>query len=347
MSESDTSSLTVTAASTSRTVLRNGGLRRHPSQVQMWYTTVPQSLSNSRKELGSRHVPTRRSLRHSRMMVLSRTGAVPRKFLPPVMERHVLGTGLALCKLLLGLVMSGLAAWVMVWAPHIAARDAAHYSGLVLCLSGWVGVLLTTCCRYHYPGTKQDGCVFPVKSYHIVVTAFLSAVSLLCCLLAFCRHSLHLYLLYFAVPNCAEYPLDRDQSPGWLLGLMDVTKERNDQFTCHCSVPPQCAALVAALSLHDDALSYVGLSCVEVKRVLPAIITVAAVLNFVGLFLSAWFAGLVTCSRNNRRFREWRTSRSGGKFAAASLEKKSKTVAAKGVSADTEAVRPMIGNGAA
>ena len=58
--------------------------------------------------------------------------AVPRKFLPPVVERHVLGTGLALSKLLLGLVMSGLAAWVMVWAPHIAARDAAHYSGLVV-----------------------------------------------------------------------------------------------------------------------------------------------------------------------------------------------------------------------
>ena len=58
--------------------------------------------------------------------------AVPRKFLPPVIERHVLGTGLALSQLLLGLVMAGLAAWVMVWAPHIAARDAAHYSGLVV-----------------------------------------------------------------------------------------------------------------------------------------------------------------------------------------------------------------------
>ena len=40
-----------------------------------------------------------------------------------------------------------------------------------LCLSGWIGVLLTTCCRYHYPGTKQDGCVFPVKAYHIVSTS--------------------------------------------------------------------------------------------------------------------------------------------------------------------------------
>ena len=35
VSESDSSSLTVTAASTSRTVLRNGGLRRHPSQVRL------------------------------------------------------------------------------------------------------------------------------------------------------------------------------------------------------------------------------------------------------------------------------------------------------------------------
>ena len=194
----------------------------------------------------------------------------------------------------------------------------------------------------------------PCHSHYIlqVVTVFLSAVSLTCCLLAFCRHSLHLYLLYFAVPNCAEYPLDRDQSPAWLLGLMDVTKERNDQFTCHCSVPPpqRAALLTDAFSLLDDgALSYVGLSCVEVKRVLPAILTVAAVLNFVGLFLSAWFAGLVTCSRNNRRFREWRTRTSGGKEAAASspLEKRSKTVAAKGVSADTEAVRPMMGTGVA
>lgn len=184
---------------------------------------------------------------------------------------------------------------------------------------------------------------------------FFSAVALLCCLLAFCRHSLHLCLLYFAVPNCAEFPLDRDQSPGWLLGLMDVTKEPNDQFTCQCSVPPpqRGGALVAAAFslLRDGVLSYVGLSCVEVKRVLPAILTVAAVLNFVGLFLSAWFAGLVTCNRNNRKFREWRTRVSGEEAAAtasaSTLDKRRKSVAAKGVSADTEAGRPMIGNGVA
>ena len=48
VSESDTSSLTVTAASTSRTVLRNGGLRRHPSQVSLL------RLHQVRAEVGGR-----------------------------------------------------------------------------------------------------------------------------------------------------------------------------------------------------------------------------------------------------------------------------------------------------
>ena len=44
-------------------------LRRHPSQATMWYTTVPQAMRS--QELGGRHAPTRRSLRHSRMLVNS------------------------------------------------------------------------------------------------------------------------------------------------------------------------------------------------------------------------------------------------------------------------------------
>lgn len=47
-------------------------LKRHASQATMWYTTVPQSITTH--SLGSRHAPTRRSLRHSRMLVLSKSG---------------------------------------------------------------------------------------------------------------------------------------------------------------------------------------------------------------------------------------------------------------------------------
>ena len=47
-------------------------LARHASQATMWYTTVPQSIQP--QHLGSRHTPSRRSLRHSRMVGLSKQG---------------------------------------------------------------------------------------------------------------------------------------------------------------------------------------------------------------------------------------------------------------------------------
>ena len=51
---------------------RLSSLQRAPSQALMHYTTVPQSLVT--RSLGSRHHPTRSSLRHSRMLVAIRQG---------------------------------------------------------------------------------------------------------------------------------------------------------------------------------------------------------------------------------------------------------------------------------
>ena len=51
---------------------RLSSLQRAPSQALMHYTTVPQSLVP--RSLGSRHHPTRSSLRHSRMLVAIRQG---------------------------------------------------------------------------------------------------------------------------------------------------------------------------------------------------------------------------------------------------------------------------------
>ena len=51
---------------------RISSLQRAPSQAVMHYTTVPQSLVT--RTLGSRHQPTRSSLRHSRMLVMIREG---------------------------------------------------------------------------------------------------------------------------------------------------------------------------------------------------------------------------------------------------------------------------------
>ncbi len=56
-------------------------LERHASMACMWHTTVPQSLTplselggSKRRSKSMRHAPTRRSLRHSRMLVSSKGG---------------------------------------------------------------------------------------------------------------------------------------------------------------------------------------------------------------------------------------------------------------------------------
>lgn len=67
----DNSTTTTTTATLTNAAAANANrLRRHPSQATMWHTTVPQSLVD--QKLGSRHAPTRRSLRHSRMVVLAK-----------------------------------------------------------------------------------------------------------------------------------------------------------------------------------------------------------------------------------------------------------------------------------
>ncbi|XP_040575475.1 uncharacterized protein [Lepeophtheirus salmonis] len=170
-------------------------LERHPSQANMWSTTVPQSLVN--QKLGSRHAPTRNSLRHSRMLVLSKSsgGVVPRKYLPPVLEQMALGTSLVVIQFLIGLVLTGLAGYILIWSPTLLIQDIPHYSGLSFLLSGWIGIMLVICCRHHYPGTRHVGCVFQVKSHYIIINVIISVLSILFGFLAFIFHFLHLYFL--------------------------------------------------------------------------------------------------------------------------------------------------------
>ena len=116
-------------------------LRRAPSQALMHHTTVPQSLVT--RALGSRHAPTRSSLRHSRMLVLLRQGtgaqetvwpdhtmlfslfsplrlnnsiiiSVPRKYLPGVLSRSLHGLVVCTAQLVIGSVLVSLAIWRMV-----------------------------------------------------------------------------------------------------------------------------------------------------------------------------------------------------------------------------------------
>lgn len=55
---------------------------------------------------------------------------VPRKYHPPVLRHHRLATALAALQVLLGVAVSSLAVWLLVWAPNLRVRDIPYWSGL-------------------------------------------------------------------------------------------------------------------------------------------------------------------------------------------------------------------------
>jgi len=55
---------------------------------------------------------------------------VPRKYHPPVLRHHRLATALAALQVLLGIAVTSLAVWLLVWAPNLRVRDIPYWSGL-------------------------------------------------------------------------------------------------------------------------------------------------------------------------------------------------------------------------
>jgi hypothetical protein len=66
------SSAAVSVGNLTDSVAPTSAMDRSPSQANCLSTTVPQNIAAT--NIAGRHTPTRNSLRHSRMIVLSRTG---------------------------------------------------------------------------------------------------------------------------------------------------------------------------------------------------------------------------------------------------------------------------------
>ena len=109
------------------------------------------------------------------------------------------------------------------------------------------------------------------------------------CFAALVFQSYHLYTLYLAIPHCLEEPYEKTLNPGWLLAIIDFT--RNNPRSCVC----------------DRSLFYQGLPCFDVKRQLPFIITAMAALNFMSFFISSWYFGLITFGTKSNRWKPQNT----------------------------------------
>lgn len=120
-------------------------------------TTVPQNIKGNK--IMGRHTPTRSSLRHSRMLVISKDlrgtnyyenwertllKAIHHIFFPGALNPlnifyPKLATSFLVLQILMGLLITAIGLWFLLWAPNTRIQDNPYWSGLI------VSVLFSTC----------------------------------------------------------------------------------------------------------------------------------------------------------------------------------------------------------
>lgn len=106
------------------------------SQAVYMSTTVPQNMKGMK--IAGRHTPTRNSLRHSRMIVVNH------KNHDSFQETRNLNISrqLLIMQLAVGLLIVGLAAWILILAPNASILINPYLSGLSLLLASVAGLIL-------------------------------------------------------------------------------------------------------------------------------------------------------------------------------------------------------------
>ncbi|XP_046734054.1 uncharacterized protein LOC124404168 [Diprion similis] len=232
-------------------------LGRAPSMATCLSTTVPVNLTTS--QIAGRHTPTRNSLRHSRMIVMNRTGNAPRRSQAPLLLHRVLARCLAAIQLILGIAVTSLALWFLVWAPNLPITDIPYWSGIPLLLSGCFGSLLLCCFKNEYTGSSRGFCISSAK----VLSVFLSGLATLAGIVACVSSSMHLVRL--ARTDCTP-------------------RDLND--TCSCR--PRGNFTVTP----EPILRYADLSCPEVESILAILLIFSATCNGLGAIIAGWYCYL-------------------------------------------------------
>ncbi|KAK4876933.1 hypothetical protein RN001_009439 [Aquatica leii] len=239
---------------------------RSPTQVHLLNTTVPQNIGI--RSLSERHEPTRNSLRHSRMIVMSRSGKVPKKCLPLVLIHHKLAKGLTGLQILLGFALASLSLWLLLWAPNIRQRDNPYWSGISLLLSGICGLILLGCCKVDSPRTPKGYFLYSFKILSIFLSVTAGATCLTACIFAV------IHLISLSTMTCA--PLNQLNA------------------TCFCKVG---SINDTALPLPVKSYHYSDLSCPEVNNILSILVIFSSGTNGIGGVISIWYVYLHWISR--------------------------------------------------
>ncbi|XP_011050241.1 PREDICTED: uncharacterized protein LOC105143552 isoform X1 [Acromyrmex echinatior] len=241
-------------------------LGRAPSMANCLSTTVPVNLAAS--QIAGRHTPTRNSLRHSRMIVMHRTGHRPEKFLPPLIYHRRLARCLAALQTILGVAVISLSLWLLLWAPHLPVMDNPYWSGMPLLMSGSFGICLLCCFKKEYPTLTSGFCLSATK----VVSVFLAVLATVACVSACIFSAIHL---------------------SRLMGL-ECTPARVLNATCVCRPRGE------SLDSLEGIIRYIDLNCPEVESILTILLIFSCTCNGLGVLVAGWYSYLHWSTRYKR-----------------------------------------------
>ncbi|XP_017778013.1 PREDICTED: uncharacterized protein LOC108563760 isoform X2 [Nicrophorus vespilloides] len=238
---------------------------KSPTQTIALLTTVPQNIAA--KSIAGRHAPTRNSLRHSRIVVMHKTGAVPTKHQPPVMRFHKLAKGLIGLQNLIGLAICFISFWLFLWTPNIKVRDNPFWSGIPLLLASATATVLLCCCRKEYPGMKNGSSVYSLK----VVSISLSTIAGTACMISSAFAIIHIVSL----------------------SRMDCVPMLEQNESCLCHV----ANGTSPIPFVSRTYHYLDLLCNELNSFFVLLLIFSCAANFIGSVLSLWYVYLHWASR--------------------------------------------------
>ncbi|XP_011882855.1 PREDICTED: uncharacterized protein LOC105570338 isoform X2 [Vollenhovia emeryi] len=241
-------------------------LDRAPSMANCLSTTVPVNLAAS--QIAGRHTPTRNSLRHSRMIVMHRTGHRPEKFLPPLIYHRQLAGCLAALQAILGAAVMSLSLWLLLWAPHLPIIDNPFWSAMPLLMSGSFGICLLWCFKKRYSILTSGFCLSAAK----VVSVFLAVLATIACMSACVFSAIHL---------------------SRLMGL-ECTPARVLNATCVCRPRGESPDSL------EGAVRYIDLNCPEVESILTILLIFSCTCNGLGALVAGWYSYLHWSTRYQR-----------------------------------------------
>lgn len=261
-----------------------------PSQVIYMSTTVPQNIKGP--NIAGRHTPTRNSLRHSRMLVVNKNYQGINTQNPLDLKHPALTRLLLIFLIIIGLLITFIGIWILLWAPNTRMQDNPYWSGLSLIFTGILGLIVIKFKRIKRQRIREN--CFKFLKVDSIMLALVAAI--LCAIACSCA-VIHLLKLLSVNTTCTSTNLLVANA-----ACICTFRSKESNFN-DTTIPPKdiTSNSTQVTTENDHEFQYRDLSCSEVTGPWKYILIVSAVLNALGFIFVISYLLLVCCRKTSKR----------------------------------------------